>query len=145
MSNRVRQSGRWLPAAFRHDRRGAAAIEFAIVFPIVILLSFGGFELARAMWAQAAINHAVKETVRFASVRGAASGMTPGSDAIEAMALAIADLDTARTTATVNWDPDTIPGSVVTVQMQHDFRTFAMPIDIGRITLDATASMTVIR
>lgn len=126
-------------------QRGAAYVEFALVAPILIVLSVGVIEAARAVAAQAAIAHAVKETVRFASVRGTASGAAVTQSALETMALDIADLPSVATTAAASWSPDNAPGGVVTVQMQHDFTPLALPFGARTFSLEATASMTVVR
>ncbi|MFC3070073.1 TadE/TadG family type IV pilus assembly protein [Phenylobacterium soli] len=42
---------------FRADRRGAAAVEFALTFPILVTLQLGSVELVRAFEAQRRIAH----------------------------------------------------------------------------------------
>ena len=127
------------------DERGASAIEFAFVAPILILVTLGAIETARAVSAQATMNHAVKETARFASVRGTASGTAASAAQLEAMALEIADLSPERTTAAATWAADNKPGGIVTITMQHTFLPVAMPFEVETFTFDATASMTVVR
>jgi hypothetical protein len=61
------------------------------------------------------------------------------------MALQLADLPVAETSAAVSWTPDNTPGGVVTVTMQHDFTPLTMPFEGTTFTFDATASMTVTR
>lgn len=129
----------------RSDERGASAIEFAFVAPILIVMTLGAIETARAISAQAAINHAVKETVRFASVRGMASGDPASAAELEAMALAIADLAPDQTTAAAAWVADNSPGGNVTITMQHTFLPVAMPFKQDVFTFEASASMTVVR
>jgi Flp pilus assembly protein TadG len=127
------------------DERGSTIVEWAFVGPIAILLTLGAVEMGRALFAQAAITQAVKETVRFASVRGAASGAEATVDELEAMARQLADLADAETQVAVAWAPDNRPGSVVTVTMQHDFQPVTTPFDGSTFTFDATASMTIVR
>lgn len=127
------------------DRRGGVAIEFALIIPMAILLTFGAIEVARAVSVQASINQAAKETVRFASVRGSASG-TPATEAqLEAMAVDLADLADASTTADVTWDPDNSPGSAVTVDMQTTFSPVVLFFGPSNYTFTSTASMTIVR
>jgi hypothetical protein len=101
------------------DGRGGVAIEFAFVIPIAILLTIGAVEVACAVSVQASINQAVKDTVRFASVRGSCEwrGCNRGRD----LAVELADLTTGSTSANVNWDSYHSPGSVVTVDVQTTF------------------------
>jgi Flp pilus assembly protein TadG len=48
--------------------RGAAAIEFAIVLPVLLLCVLGLTELARAIWTQTTLNYAVQAAARCAAV-----------------------------------------------------------------------------
>jgi Flp pilus assembly protein TadG len=127
------------------DRRGGVAIESAFVFPVAILLTIGSIEAARAVSAQASINQAAKETVRFASVRGTASGTTATESELEALAVDLVDLTYGTTSADVSWNPDNSPGGVVTVDIQTTFTPLALPFFESSYTFTSTASMTVVR
>ena len=127
------------------DRRGGVAVEFAFIIPVAILLTIGAIEVARAVSVQASINQAAKETVRFASVRGTASGAAATEDQLETMAVQLADLADASTTAAVTWNPDNSPGGVVTVDMQTTFSPVALPFGPSSYTFTSTASMTIVR
>lgn len=50
------------------DTRGAAIIEFAMVFPVFLLFLFGGVEGCRLMWSQQSLETAAYETVRCMSI-----------------------------------------------------------------------------
>ena len=127
------------------DRRGGAAIEFAFIIPIAILLTIGAVEVAHAVSVQATIRQAAKETVRFASVRGSASGAAATEEQLEAMAVQLAQLTTGSTSAAVVWNPDNRPGSVVTVDIQTAFSPVALPFGPSSYTFTSTASMTIVR
>jgi Flp pilus assembly protein TadG len=127
------------------DRRGGVAIEFAFIIPLAILLTLGSIEVARAVSVQASINQAAKETARFASVRGSASGAAATEAQLEAMAVQLADLADASTTAAVSWAPDNSPGSLVTVDMQTTFTPIALPFGPSSYDFTSTASMTIVR
>ena len=51
------------------DERGAAAVEFALVSPIFILLTIGIMCLCMALWAVGSLHYAVEDGARCASVR----------------------------------------------------------------------------
>lgn len=48
--------------------RGAAAIEFAIILPILLLCVLGLIEFGRAIWTQATLDHAVQAAARCAAI-----------------------------------------------------------------------------
>lgn len=56
---------------FAKDRRGAAAIEFAIVAPVLFALLFGVFEIGRLMYQQSLVAAAAAAGARAAAVYGA--------------------------------------------------------------------------
>ena len=127
------------------DRRGGVAVEFAFIIPIAILLTIGAIEAARAVSVQASISQAVKETVRFASVRGSASGADATKAQLEAMAVDLAELTNGATVANASWDPDNSPGSMVTVDMQTTFSPVILLFGPSSYTFTSTASMTIVR
>lgn len=76
----------------RHGRaggdRGAAAIEFALVLPLLLLIIFATIDFGRALNAQIVLTQAAREGVRLASLggsqpavvsrtQGAATGLSP--------------------------------------------------------------------
>jgi Flp pilus assembly protein TadG len=52
----------------RSRERGAAAIEFAIILPVLLLCVLGLIEFGRAIWTQATLDHAVQAAARCAAV-----------------------------------------------------------------------------
>lgn len=63
MTRQSRPHG-WLRLFGRDE--GAAAVEFAIVFPVFFLLLFGIFEFARACWIANSLQFAVAQGARYA-------------------------------------------------------------------------------
>lgn len=57
MTRRAKQASNWLP---RLNRRGAAALEFVMIAPILILLCFGVVEFAAAIRIQMGVNQAAR-------------------------------------------------------------------------------------
>jgi Flp pilus assembly protein TadG len=60
----------------RHTRDGIAAVEFAIVAPILVTIVFGMVQLGRAFEMQTLLDVAAREGARFASIDR--TGMTSG-------------------------------------------------------------------
>lgn len=56
-------------ALFRHEQ-GAAALEMALVLPIMLLLLFGIIDMGRFYWAQHSVVHAANEAARLAVLEG---------------------------------------------------------------------------
>lgn len=46
------------------DRRGSIAAEFALVIPLLLLLSFGIIEFGRTMWVRNSLQSAVEDAAR---------------------------------------------------------------------------------
>lgn len=61
-------------ARLGRDRRGATALESAFVLPVVIAILLGTVEIGRMAWTNAALNYAVQEAARCASVRPSVCG-----------------------------------------------------------------------
>ena len=53
---------------FRHDERGAAAIEFAIALPVLLVMIYGIFQVGLIYQANAGMQHALGEGARLASL-----------------------------------------------------------------------------
>ena len=55
-------------AFLRRDQRGAAAIEFAIAVPVLVLMIYGIFRLGLLFQANAGMQHALGEGARYATI-----------------------------------------------------------------------------
>jgi Flp pilus assembly protein TadG len=58
-------------------RRGVAAVEFAVVAPVLLLLIFGIIELGRALMVQHVLSEAARDSARYAVVTEGANKSTP--------------------------------------------------------------------
>jgi hypothetical protein len=66
----------------RRDKpRGQAMVEFALIFPIFILLLVGMFDLGRVVWVNNTLATAAREAVRYAIVHGEKSSCPVGPPA----------------------------------------------------------------
>jgi Flp pilus assembly protein TadG len=74
----VRRAGRW------RDESGAAAVEFALVLPLLAVLLFGIFEFGRVWHVNHAITDAAREGARRAVVRDGQVKQTTVPDVIQA-------------------------------------------------------------
>ncbi len=60
--------------AWRLGNRGTTAIEFALIAPALFLMLFGCMEYGRLIWTEGALNYAVQEAARCASVTPSTCG-----------------------------------------------------------------------
>lgn len=73
---------RWVTGSHDDERdRGAAAVEFALVMPLLFLLIFGIIDFARAWNMQIALTHAAREGVRVAALGGSAGDAVARTEA----------------------------------------------------------------
>lgn len=99
----------------RENRRGASAVEFALVAPIFFLVAMGIFEFGRAMMVQQMLINASREGARTATFQTSTS-----DSAVDAAIdhLSRAGLTIARERVTVSPDPTTAAhGDPVTVTL----------------------------
>ncbi len=155
LKTRTETPGRWLLArrlrgrTRRHrlcigDASGIAAVEFALVLPVFISIVLGLIEIGRVLYTDHTLDHAAREGVRYAIVRGASSP-TPAlsSDIVALVKSRAAPLDPAMVGVAVSFDPNNKPGSAVAVQVSYNFE-FLMPVPFGPINLTSAARMTVV-
>jgi Flp pilus assembly protein TadG len=96
------------------DERGAAAVEFALVFPLLILVLFGVVEYGAVYNAQLQITGAAREAARELAVTGdAGAARSAALDAAPALVPALAPNDIAFSSATCS------PGADITVTISY--------------------------
>jgi Flp pilus assembly pilin Flp len=64
---------RWLLRLVARDRDGATAVEFALVAPLMFAFIFGIIEVGHLLWTVGALNMAVEDAARCASVSNVSS------------------------------------------------------------------------
>ena len=69
--------------------RGAAAVEFALVMPLLLILVLGIFEFGRAYNIQATLSAAAREGVRVMAVQNSSSAATAATQAAAAPAVTL--------------------------------------------------------
>lgn len=133
----------------RKDRRGTAAVEFAIVAPVFFLLIFGMIEFGRMVMVQQIITNASREGARVAVLDGAVRVGTEDSpgviDSVERY-LEGAQIDPASATITIDpFDPSSAGyGEPVTVTVAIPFDQVSWlpsPFFLSETDLIATAVM----
>ena len=127
------------------NQKGAAFVEFALVGPILILVTFAIMDFGRMMWLNNTVEHAATEGARYAAVRGA-NKPTPATETqIVTFVQGRAD-GMALTTSEINvtWTPNNNPGSTVTVQVTHNYEyIIASFLGFDPVDLQGTSTMVI--
>jgi Flp pilus assembly protein TadG len=101
------------------QRRGVAAVEFAIVAPVFFLMVIGFIEFGRALMVQQVLINASRVGARQASTTGATTAQV--QTAVESYAAGVA---VSGVTVTVTPDAATAPaGTAITVETSVPFST----------------------
>jgi len=130
--------------SFLGDRCGVVAVEFALVIPVFLLMTYGFMELGRMLLVQNSLGHAVYEAQRYAIVHGASSSSPTDDDEIESIIIERAGvLDPDLLDVVVEFDPDNEPGSLVaiTATYQFEFMTALIPIEPFDMTSASVATI----
>ena len=125
---------------------GSAIVEFTLVALMFFMLSLGLAEFGRAIFDYSIVSSLAREGVRYAAVRGSASGHAATAGNISAYVQSKAS--GMNVTVTVTWTPanNNNPGSTVNVQVQYTFRSVApVLLSLGTIPLTSTSSMVIIQ
>ena len=123
------------PIAARRGERGVAAVEAALVLPVLLLLIMGIIDLGRAFAAKQEVTHAAREAVRVYAVT-----QNP-EEAAQAFAAGTAGL--SCTPPTISPEPCTA-GEQVAVSGSCDFN-FITPLGDRLTSLDRIGSTAVMR
>ncbi len=117
-------------SGFLASRRGATAVEFAIVAPLFLTMAVGVIEVSRAMWIKASMQYAVEETARYALVNTSAT--TSALQTYAQTKLADTGVDTTGMTFNVTGD-----GTYADIQVSYTFQTLTTLLPFPSLTLSA--------
>ncbi|HEV2968401.1 MAG TPA: TadE/TadG family type IV pilus assembly protein [Pirellulales bacterium] len=130
---------RFIRANLRY-RRGAAAVEFALVAPVFFILLFGLIEYGRAVMVQQILTNAAREGGRVAILTTATS-----TSVKSAVTTYLTNAGISGATPTVSPDPATATsGQTITVQVTVPFTSVSWlptPQWLGSKTLKAVSAM----
>ena len=128
------------------DRSGFSVVEFAILAPVVILLTLGIVDLGRLAWTASALDQSAREAARYAALHGSAHPSPATVADIKSSARShYVGLEPDRIIPTVTWSPSNSPGGLVTVTVSTEFHLFTYGILTGRtVTLSGESTVTVL-
>lgn len=122
------------------NRRGAAFVEFSLVFLLFLLMIAGLLELGRGVWAFTTIAHATRQGVRFAEARGS-SNPANADQVRDVVRNAAVGLDKNQINVSTSWPDGVVRGKLVTVRATYPFAlvTTGFVIRQSSITLSASS------
>lgn len=127
--------------SYRRNRRGASAVEFAMVAPVFFLLIFGMVEYGRMVMVQQVITNASREGARRAVLDGST---TAGVQSAVTSYLESGGIKNAEITVTPDPPSSAAFGAPVTVSVSVAFSQVSWlpsPMYLGNTTLRASTVM----
>ena|SRR2546426_845791 len=121
---------------------GQSLAELSIVLVLFLVVTFGIVDAGRLIFAYNAVSLSAREGVRYAVVRGSASGHPASADDITAVIQS--KTVGVPVDVTVTWDPDNNPGSAVVVTVHSTFSPVT-PFAPQTINLTSTSRMVISR
>ncbi|MET4701316.1 Flp pilus assembly pilin Flp [Constrictibacter sp. MBR-5] len=129
---------------FTASERGAGMVEFAIVFPLFLLVVFGVIEVGRLLYLQTTLEHATRTAARAAIVRSERSGAPASTNDILAIIRKDSVVNTDLCTPDIRYSSGNLPGSILSIEVSCPF-DFMFPLP-GRpaFTIAAATEMVVV-
>ncbi len=125
----------------RRCDRGATAVEFAFIAPVMIALILGTIETGRALFTMTSISRALAETTRWAYTAIEADATAGTEDDVQQYLIAAASgvaVTPGQITVTYNGG-SSCSGSEIVIRVRHPYgMMFADIVPFGAITFDQT-------
>lgn len=128
------------------DARGNALVEFALSFPVMLLVTLMIFDIGRALFVYTSVNNLAAEGVRFASVHGSASPAPRSATEVETFVISrAAGLEPSLVNVAVVYDESAATGAAVEITVTYNLDLFLNPVfDFANITLEGNSRMTML-
>jgi Flp pilus assembly protein TadG len=121
------------------DRAGAATVEFAIVGTLFLLLLFGIIEIGRGLWTMNALNYAVQQAARCASLNSTDCGNQGG---VQTFAVGVSATLIPSTTFTLaqysDYSCTTVTAIASRVKAKKVSASYAMTLYIPFVSMQPT-------
>jgi hypothetical protein len=139
----------------RSRQRGSALFEQALTIIVLLSVMFGIIDFARALYTYHFVANVAREASRWASVRSSTSPLGAADHSnVESLVSNVSGmgLDAANITSSINWlspphgspsCPANIPGCVVEVQVNYNFKFFFPFMPSRSINMQSTSEMVI--
>lgn len=127
------------------DARGATLVEFALASILFFTITFGTIEFGRMILDYNIVSNAAREGVRYAIVRGSASGRTATADEVKQYVVGRSVGLLSTSNVTVTWPTNKAVGSVVRVQVQYSFTPIVTLLPQTAVNLSSTTQAIILR
>jgi Flp pilus assembly protein TadG len=122
------------------NERGSGVVEFALVLPILAILTVAIMDFSLAMWSQHTLASAARDGARYATIRQATDDEITQKVKDSAFGLTPSKMEVLLT-----FDPNREPGSTVHITVRYPFDPVTPFVPARRVTLEASADMVVLR
>jgi Flp pilus assembly protein TadG len=127
------------------SRRGAAAIEFALLLTPFLMVTFGIIELGIYGMEQQALLESVHAGVRYAVVHGSKSSSPATTASLQTMVQnASSVLTPSLVSVTVTFSPNNSPGSTVKIVATYPWSSVVPLLKLSSGTVTATSVSTIL-
>ncbi|HUR20586.1 MAG TPA: TadE/TadG family type IV pilus assembly protein, partial [Vicinamibacterales bacterium] len=127
------------------DARGATLVEFALASTLFFTITFGTIEFGRMILDYNIVSNAAREGVRYASVRGAASGRTASASDVQTYVVSRSVGLLSASDVTVTWPTNKAVGSIVQVQVTYSFTPIVTLLPQTAVSLSSTTKAYILR
>lgn len=145
MSTRIKRCLRGLERLLKDDS-GSPAVEFAIIAPLLLLLTAGMIDVGKLGLASSTLYLAVDEGARYGAVHAYGSLLPKTDDEIKAYAKTqIIGIEKDKVDLTLDWNPKPAQsGGTVTVTAQYKVELWLTAfMNINDVTMTRKSTMTI--
>lgn len=127
----------------RRDRRGVAAIEFALTMPLLLLAFVAMFETYQLVEAQRALDFAVSQALRYGAVRSASASAGDISHAVRTAAKQLLGDAGGSVDSTIGFSPAYAPGDTLRITATYAWSPVVLTPAFPAVTLRSSGVITV--
>lgn len=122
-------------------RKGTAAIEFAAVAPVILLVVWAMWDVYNLLGTQRTLDFAVTQALRQAAVSSTTDSASNIEAAVSATMQTLVGVQPVQ--VSVTFSPAYQPGGTVSITAQYAWTPLLLPAALAAVTLTSTGALTV--